>query len=65
MKYLTLTTEEALEIISKGWYLPTKSQNNIIDLVKNQPSQYIFHIVQKYGKDNNSWIMMHIEEKAA
>lgn len=63
MKYLNCSDKTALHIIRKGWYLPLDHHRDLIEMLKEEPSNFLLHIVQKPDSSGNSWLMLHVEPK--
>lgn len=65
MKYLKCKPKTALEIIKRRWYLPYSAQKALIQAIEKEPEAFVYHIVQKPGKNNTSYVMLHVERMAA
>jgi len=65
LKYIRCSEKTLLHILTEGWVLPLEHHNDIIALLKQQPGQFTTNIIQKPDGQGNSWLMLHIEPKAA
>lgn len=63
MKSIKCLPKVASEIVKRKWYLPYQSQSYLIKAIEKNPEAFCYHIVQKQGKNNNNWVMLHVIQK--
>ncbi len=65
MRYARCTTQSLQFILDKEMIYPHAGQRELVKMIKREPLIFSFHLVQRtYGK-NKTFIMLHVQPKAA
>ena len=66
MRYILCPNHILQKILKDKWYDPRyTAQNELINLLQTSPEKFNVTIVQRTTKKGNSYVMLHVETKAA
>lgn len=65
LRYIRCSSETLYQIIKGGWYLPLKHNQDLIELLLKETEKFEASIIQKPDGQGNSWLMLHVQPKAA
>jgi hypothetical protein len=65
MRYAKCSSATLKRIIDEKFYLPLPKYKDIVEMINKMPDNYDVNIVQKPSFNGNSWLMLHVQPKAA
>tara|TARA_Y100000310_G_scaffold339554_1_gene432564 strand:- start:407 stop:949 length:543 start_codon:yes stop_codon:yes gene_type:complete len=61
--YVKCDIGTATHIIQNKWHSTYESQKDLIQQIKQDPNQFVYHIVQKNAGNGNNFLMLHCQLK--
>lgn len=65
LKYVRCSCETLRHIIEEQWYLPLEHNRDLIEQLKTKSDKFEASIVQKPDGQGKTWLMLHVQLKAA
>lgn len=65
LKYMKCGRETLDYILENSWFMSLEENQNLIDALKVNPGHFNINVIQKPDMHGNTWLMLHVEPRAA